>query len=339
MFQLFGDTGMTYMNPEFTNRGHAFFFDGGIDLFFTARVGDNFRVLSETVFLTLVGDASDTSKFDQERLWGAWQVSDLFQAKLGLEHSPISRWNSLYHHGRWLELTVARPLLANFEAANGVLPMHDAGLELSGALEAGRTRISYFLFISNGRGPLITDVQEFSDKNDAKAFTLGMGFQPPGPHPLFIGFVLRYDEIPPNPADPARVRSIGEFIGSSQVDYRGEMLQILSEVAWVQDDDKASGTTFDHIMAYLQAGFSLDDEWTPYVRFDVLDMDRGDPYYAAANRDMDVWEIVLGVRFDFIDNAAVKLETGFGDRESRDGGGVVSTHRYIRIGLQLAFVF
>src|SRR5512139_2396384 len=59
IFQLFGDTGMNYLSPELPNRGNAYFFDGGIDLFFTARVGDHFQVLSETVFLTTIGSTSD----------------------------------------------------------------------------------------------------------------------------------------------------------------------------------------------------------------------------------------------------------------------------------------
>ena len=339
IFQLFGDTGMNYFSPELPNRGNAYFFDGGIDLFFTARVGDHFQVLSETVFLTTIGTTSDTSRFDQERLWGSWQFSDLFQVKLGLEHGPISRWNNLYHHGKWLELTITRPFLARFEGDSGIIAMHEAGLEILGSFEAGKCRISYVLYLSNGRGPLVTDVEEFSDHNDAKAITGGFGFEPMGGHPLFVGIFARWDEIPPNPAVPARVRSIGQFVGTFQVDYRGERIQVLSEVGWITDDDRTSDTEFDHVTGYVQVGFGLDDEWTPYVRFDIRDMDQGDPYYSPVNRDLDIWEIVTGVRFDFLENAAIKLEIGFGDRDERDAGGAVASRGYIRVGFQLAFVF
>lgn len=339
IFQLFGDVGAAYASPEVPNRGNAYFFDGGIDLFFTARVGDHFQVLSETVFLTAIGATADTSRFDQERLWGAWQFSDLIQLKLGLEHGPISRWNNLYHHGKWLELTITRPFLARFEGDGGITPMHEAGLEVLGSFEAGRCRISYVFFLSNGRGPTVTDVEEFSDHNDSKAITGGFGFEPMGGHPLFIGIFTRWDEIPPNPTVPARIHSIGQFIATFQVDYRGERIQILSEVAWITDDDRTSDTEYDHITGYFQIGYSLDDEWTPYFRFDVRDMENGDAYYSPVNRDLDIWEIVTGVRFDFLDNACIKFEIGFGERDERDAGGAVDSQGYIRVGFQLAFVF
>jgi hypothetical protein len=340
IFQLFGDTGFNYLSPELPNRGTAYFFDGSVDLFFTARVGDHFQVLSETVFQTSIGTTVDTSKWDQERLWGAWQFSDLVQVKLGLEHGPISRWNNLYHHGRWLELTITRPFIARFEGDGGVLPMHEAGLEFLGSFEAaGTVRVSYVFFLSNGRGPLVTDVEEFSDHNDAKAITGGFGFEPMGGHPLFIGIFTRWDEIPPNATDPARVRSIGQFAAVFQVDYRGDRFQILSEVGWFTDDDRTSDTEFDHITGYFQIGYALNDEWTPYFRFDIRDMETGDPYLSPSNRDLDVYEIVMGARFDVLDNVAIKIEIGFGERDQRDSGGVVSEQGYIRAGFQLCFVF
>lgn len=217
--------------------------------------------------------------------------------------------------------------------------MHEAELEVRGAVPLAKGRLTYVLFLSNGRGPQVTTVEEFSDHNDAKAITAGFGYEPLGTHPLWVGVFTRWDEIPPDSANPARIRSIGQFIVVFQVDYRGERIQILSEVAWIFDDDRTSSTDFDHFTGYFQVGYSLNDEWTPYVRFDIRDMDQGDPYYSPVNRDLDVWEVVIGVRFDFLDNAAIKLETGFGDAQQRDSGGVVSDTGYIRVGFQLSFVF
>jgi hypothetical protein len=339
IFQLFGDTGVSYASPSLPNRGNAFFFDGGIDLFFTAHVADHFQVLSETVFITGIGTTTDSSKFDQERLWGAWKFSDLFQLKLGIEHGPISRWNNLYHHGKWLELTITRPFLARFEGDGGILPMHEAGLEALGTLHLSKGRLSYVLFLSNGRGPEVTDVEEFSDHNDSKAITAGLGYEPMWSHPLWVAVFVRWDEIPPNPTDPARIHSIGEVITSIQVDYRGDRIQILSEVAFITDDDRTTSSDFNHFTGYFQIGYSLNDDWTPYFRFDVRNMQAGDPYYSPVNRDLDIWEIVTGVRFDFLENAALKFEIGFGERDERQGSAIVTGQGYIRTGVQLSFVF
>ena len=49
-------------------------------------------------------------------------------------------------------------------------------------------------------------------------------------------------------------------------------------------------------------------------------------------------EIVIGTRWDFLTNSALKFEVGFGEREERVSG-VVDDQGYIRVSLQLAFVF
>jgi len=338
-FQLFGDVGFRYDEPAVDQRANAYFFNGTCDLFFTARVGDHFRGLSETVFLTSSGGAADSSKFDQERLWAAWEFSDLVQLKFGLEHGPISRWNHQFHHGRWLELTVNRPFLARFESDNGILPMHNIGLELSGHLPWGQGQFEYVFILSNGRQEAPTGTGEFSDRNAAKAVDFGVGWRPPCVSGLWIGVFFRIDDIPAVEGNPERARQIRQLIGSFQVDYRADKVEVLAEFAGVQDRDRTSGTNFDHSLGYVQLGYHLDDRWTPYFRIDIRQMDQGDPYYAPLDRDLDIWEFLVGIRFDFIANAALKFEVGFGDREERDGSGNVSNRSYTRVGVQLAWVF
>jgi len=341
IFQIFGDVGFIYADPERSGRGNAYFFNGSLDLFFTARVGDHFQVLSETVFQTKVGsgESGDSSKFDQERLWGAWAFNDAFQIKLGLEHSPISLWNRLYHHGHWLEMTITRPILANFESGTGILPMHEAGIEFLGEVPLGGGSLQYFFFISNGRGAQVTEVQEFSDRNNDKAFLFGAGYNFDSPNTIFVGIFARTDEIPPIDSDATRTGSIREWIASFQFLFQSDRIDIISEVVYINQDDKTVGETSENYSAYFQIGYHVSDEWTPYARVDFRDMARGSAYFMPVNRDLDSYEIVLGARYDFLNNAALKFEVGFGEREQRDSGGSVSDQGYIRVGLQLAFVF
>lgn len=339
VFQLFGDVGTRYDNPAVPGRSFAFFFNGSMDLFFAARAGDHFHVLSETVFLTSLGEPKDSSHFDQERLWAAWIVNDLLEIKFGLEHGPISRWNQQFHHGRWLEMTIGRPLLARFEGGGGILPMHNAGVELTGSTQNSHGRFEYFLFVSNGRGRVVTDTQEFSDRNDSKAVEIGAGFEPEAVDGLWVGVFWRFDEIPANMSDAARQRSIRQMIGSVQVDYRGDVFEVLFEFVYIEDLDRQSGMRFTHFATYLQVAYRVNDEWVIYTRFDIREMEAGDPYYMPADRDLDVWELLFGIRFDFIANASLKFEVGFGDAEGRDDGGTVGTDTYVRLGMQLAWVF
>lgn len=340
-FRLFGDVGFLYADPAArAGRGQAWFFNGSLDLFFTARVGDNFQVLSETVFQTRAGSgaASDGSKFDQERLWAAWSFSDALQVKFGLEHSPISLWNRTYHHGRWLEPTIVRPQLAAFEAGSGILPMHEAGIELRGDLHIGSGVLQYIFFVSNGRGRAPNQVQEFSDQNQDKAITFGAGYNFDAPQTIYIGLFVRTDEIPPDAAN-GRPASMREWIGSLQGLFRGETFEIIGEAVYILDKDNGTGQEYTSWAGYIQIGYHINDEWTPYLRIDIRDMETGNPYFSPLSRDLDAEEIVLGVRWDFIENSALKFEIAGGDREQRDGGGNVTTNGYIRFGIQLSFVF
>lgn len=339
--QIFGDVGGVYANPESAGRGNAAFFNGSFDLFFRARVGDHFHVLTETVFLTKVGNATtgDSSRFDQERLWGAWAFSDAVGIKFGLEHSPISLWSRLFHHGRWLELTISRPILAAFEAGSGILPMHEAGVEIYGDLPMGSGTFSYIVFVSNGRGAKVTQVQEFSDQNNDKAILVGGSYQFDALDTIVIGLFARTDELPADPTDPARLRPIREWIISLQFQVQSDRIELLSEFAFISNDDRTSGQTFESLTGYIQLGVHVDDEFTPFVRIDFREMDQGDPYYMPTGRDLDAIQVVFGVRYDALNNVAVTIEIVVGDRELRDGGGAVTTHGYTRINIQLAFVF
>ncbi len=340
MFQIFGHVGAVYSNPEKTNRSNTFFFNGSVDFFMSAKIGDHFQVLSETVFQSGVGIDSDSSGFDQERLWGAWRFSDAVQVKFGLEHSPISLWNRVFHHGAWLELTISRPFLARFEAGGGILPMHNAGIEITGSFPTAAGRASYFVVVSNGRGPGAADVQEFSDRNDHKAVTLGLALEPARVEGLKIWLFWRVDEAPPDTDDPARARPVRIHMFSFQLQYEGEKFEVLSEVLHISNDDRTGGTTFEHWAAYVQVGYLLNDRWTPFLRVGGRWMDRGDPYYAPLNRDLDIFGVVLGVRFDFLDNVAMKLEIGAGEQERRRGGSsTIDEGGYIVISYQLSWIF
>ena len=80
-------------------------------------------------------------------------------------------------------------------------------------------------------------------------------------------------------------------------------------------------------------------EWTPYARVDYFDGTPGDPYFAPFNRDLDRNEVVVGIRFDFVSNAAAKLDVGYGEGQFRDSSSVITRDSFWRISFQVAWVF
>lgn len=332
--QIFGDVGFSYRNPPRGDDAHASFFFGSLGLLTSAQIGERFQALSET----LIESEEEEVEVDQERLWARWVFSDFLYAKLGIEHTNVSRWNRLYNHGKWLETSIQRPFLARFEHHEGFVPMHYAGVELGGRRVTALGTLEYVGAVSNGRGPTPGERQLTGDLNDSKAFESSLSFLPADLAGLRVGGGCRFDEIPGIDGDPARKHSILELIGNAYVEYRNGALETLAEMTFLQNDDRTGGRTFDHFSAYIQVGYQV-GSWTPYTRFDVREMERGDPYLSEEDVDLDRWEQIIGVRHDFYEHAVVKIELGVGREERRRDSGAISRDVYWTIGTQLAWFF
>lgn len=335
-FQLFGDAGAVYANPPEPDTSESTFAIGALDLFATAQVGERFQALSEVV---AEGDSSDNEvAFELERLWGSWTLNDALYLKLGREHSPTSHWNRRYHHGKWLWTSATQPFLARFEDDGGPLPVHQVGIEAGGRFDVAAGVLNYVGVISNGRGRDTLEVTNFGDRNDGKAFELGGGFAPqlfPG---LTVGADFRADEIPSLGDDPTRARAIRELIETAYVDYDDGALVAIGEVGFVAHKDRTADRTFHHRSVYFQVGYRLGD-FTPYTRFDWRDMRRGDPFFIASDLDLDQWDQLFGLRYELTDNAALKLEGGFGRGERRTGAGDTGRRSLSSFAVQLAWGF
>ena len=335
-FQLYGDVGFRFADPGPGSASETTFSFGSQDLFMTARIGDHFQVLSETV---LEGDPADNEiVLDQERLWGAYRFFDELYLKFGMEHSPIVRWNRSFHHGKWLFLGTDRPFLGAFEDDEGIMPSHFAGLEIGGSFTQSWGEVSYVAVLSNGRGALPTDRQLVLDSNDSKAVTLAFEISPEFVSGLTLGAAFRNDNIPASPGDPQRRASISEQIYTAFLEYNADAWDIRAEGALLVHRDHTSGRRFRHGSGYIQVGYRIDD-FTPFARFDFRSMSRGDPFFAPANSDLDAWVQTVGVRWDFVDNAALTLEAAFGRRELRSEDGSIHRSGFVGIAMQLAWYF
>ena len=250
----------------------------------------------------------------------SYVASDQLYIKAGTEHSSIVRWNQLYHHGRWLEPTAARPIMAQFEGGSGILPLHRTGVTLGGSLHTDGARYEYFGTISNGRGTMPNNKQRTSDADASKAIDLGLAVEPACAPGLRIGAAFVSDRIPVDPtsASALRMRSINETIATGHIEYRTGRTTVTAEYAQIQHDVNADGSNFDSETGYLQIMHAC-DSWSPYTRYDYRRMAAGDPFYNPAMRDGDRWLQYLGVRWDAHANVSVKFEVGAG---KADLGGI-----------------
>jgi hypothetical protein len=93
---------------------------------------------------------------DLERLQLGWQLSDDTVIWLGRFHEPGSVWNHDHHHGQYLQTSITRPAIEEWEDLGGVLPQHFTGVLVeSGAdvLNGWRLRMA----LAGGIAPQITE--------------------------------------------------------------------------------------------------------------------------------------------------------------------------------------
>jgi hypothetical protein len=88
------------------------------DVLYTHTRG-RLRVLAET----------ELSTHDQEieRLQVGWEFSDTSVLWLGRFHQPASSWNTVLHHGQYLQTSITRPAIENWEDEGGVLAQSITG--------------------------------------------------------------------------------------------------------------------------------------------------------------------------------------------------------------------
>ena len=94
--------------------------------------------------LTARGDAGTGSppatgfNGEVERSIIRFEHNDYFKISFGRYHTPVNYWNTAFHHGQWLQTTVARPEMTQF--GGKFIPVHFVGALVEGPAAEGRLR-------------------------------------------------------------------------------------------------------------------------------------------------------------------------------------------------------
>ena len=103
---------------------------------------------------TFFGEVSLTAKDDEysievERANVRFDFADEFKISAGRFHTPVGYWNTAFHHGSWLQTSVARPEMIKF--GSRFIPTHFVGLIAEGGLPTSPLGLGYSVGIGNGR--------------------------------------------------------------------------------------------------------------------------------------------------------------------------------------------
>jgi hypothetical protein len=275
---------------------------------------------------------------DLERFQLGWQLSDETVLWVGRFHQPTSVWNHDHHHGQYLQTSITRPAIDEWEDLRGVIPQNFTGA----LLESGRTVFGTWKLrtaAAAGIAPQLTaeGLQPFNLLNPDSHRHL-MGYQARASlHPgdfteTGFGIVVANDDLTAAPSpellgfDHVELRLFGLFATYAAADWKvtGTVYNAETRLYYTayRNDDS-------FIVGYVDAERHLTHDLTGFARWEDSYGAGGSPYlhlfeqFARSRR-------VAGLRWDFIPRQALTIQ--FTDSHTLNG-------RYCDVRLQWSAAF
>ena len=271
---------------------------GQFVLHFNSELGSNFRFFGELSFTA----RDDGFSAEVERAFVMWEPSDFYKIAAGRFHTPITWWNTAFHHGLWLQTTINRPLLTRF--GGEFVPVHFVGLMANGAIPSGSAGLHYEAGFGNGRGENIARGGDAGDVNDNRAVIARFTFKPDKAYGLQTGASVYLDKISQQPM----LEDHDEQIVTLFFAWTREIPEVIAEYVWLDREGVETGATYSSAAYYVQVAYRL-KVWKarikPYVRYEDIDVDDLDPVFTG---QMDFTQGLVGVRLDVGTLVAIKLE-------------------------------
>jgi hypothetical protein len=272
----------------------------------------NAPLSQRTVFFAEITWTPHSEAFgtEVERTIFKYTQSDQLKISFGRYHTPINWWNTAYHHGIWLQTTVARPEWVKF--GGDFLPIHFVGGLMEGTVAAGGLNLLYQAGLGNGRSETISRANDAGDVNNHRAWLANLCLQADRVYALRVGGSVYQDRFPVE-AGPV----VDETIGSGYVIWERETPQLMAEYAHVWHKDVATGAESKNWAYYVLLAYRLPiwgQRWKPYARGEEMDVAASDPAFGGLIQDYRRY--LGGVRIDVADQAALKLEY----QRIREGG-------------------
>lgn len=275
-----------------------------VDFFYTAKHND-WRLLSE--FLV-----SDDER-DLERFIIGKIGTNGRQLWFGRNHSDLDQWNRLFHRETYLQTTIHRPGIIEFEDEGGVLPAHITGFTLEDNWNIGGKSFNYRLTF--GLGPTLKqqylvpyDLLKPSISSRRLALSAIVSDQSPEDHFNDRGFFLGHAII--SSRSNAISKNIQTVLGTYINYYTSSKLVWRFSAFYVNDDITLSGgstknSSFGY--AYLQPEYNINTAWTYYGRLEAS-TGVGDDIYVQQIPSFISERILVGTRYQMQNSQVIKLE-------------------------------
>lgn len=267
-----------------------------------------FRILGELLV--------SSEEQDLERLQAGYEIRPNTMFWLGRFHQPASYWNTRYHHGQFLQTSITRPAIEEWEDEGGVLPQHVLGAMVESRVPFGESR-ALNLSVAAGLGPRLhdrelqpTEIFNPDSRPRGGSFSLQASYLPDYWSNDGIGLLASHNEVRIDEA----VRPYGadcvdlDMLGLS-FDFAPGRWRLTSAVYWIQSDfDGSADDGPDSFMSgYLQAQRTFGERFTALVRAEASS-GAADSAYLALFDDFVERRSVVDLRWDFARRHALTFE-------------------------------
>jgi hypothetical protein len=287
-------------------------------------VGHVLSELSERVhFFSEVSATAIQGGFrvEVERAGIQYDFRDALKVSAGRTHTPMTYWNTAYHHGHWLQTSIGRPEM--IRGGGTFLPVHFVGIGLEGSLPS--SGLGYQAGVGNGRNATFVRGGDEGEKSFRPAYHVGGHLRPAFLSGLQLGVAGYFDS--PTDVNGLEIR---ERAVSVHLVHEGRSPELLLEYARVGHMRADSGGWSWGSGGYVQTGYRLPgraDALTPYLRWESVRVPAGDAMIPAGS-SYRAW--LGGMRYDLTGALAVKGEY----RLERSGEG-----RFRSFVMELAYTF
>lgn len=214
-----------------------------------------------------------------ERLQVGYDLSKNNTVWLGRFHQPVSAWNHRYHHGAYLQASISRPSIENWEDDGGVIPTHITGIMLETWQSLGESHGLRYA-AAFGFAPTLQvdellplDLLDSDNRTNRPAGSISVAYYPDYVGENNFGLIGAYAKIGATPNLALGINSdyeIEQKLLGAQLNWERGDWQFVSASYYV--DNKVKNSNGDvggwFLSAYAQALRGASRNTDVYVRFE-----------------------------------------------------------------------
>jgi len=284
------------------------FLRGTLDLLYSYST-QRFRFLGEYVL--------STEESELERLKVGWMWHDNAMLWFGRTHTTSKHWTSEYHHGQYLQTSITRPSLEEWEDESGPIPSHVTGLSLD-VRHSLQDDAAFNWVVSAGLAPKFVGDElmpfDMLDPESGHGLSLNfkLSYQPQEFEMMQVGLISSWNDINVDSASSpslADLDQIEQFTVGAFADWQWKNLRLIASFVRfdLELDYFGDEVDDDFDLGYLQLEYAVSEDVTLFGRSDNGFGEDWSPYLRLLPAFVS-HKHMLGARWDLVKNHALTIE-------------------------------